>query len=262
MTWLVSLLRWERHLRAGCAWGGLLLGGIDEAGRGPVFGPLVVAGVSGVDQDVFRSLGVRDSKQLTEPKRAALAKEIRRAARRVEVVVIGAEEIDLRRANETLNEIEVAAFAYVARRLKVVELFVDAADVDAPRFGRLIQNHLGSTADVRRIVSEHRADATYPVVSAASIIAKVRRDHEVAKMAIPLERKLGLPLGSGYPHDALTIRFLEEWMRRMGAFPAGTRRGWDTARMIEARVKTRTLDSFDGPHDPGSGTPRVAARSC
>lgn len=224
-----------------------MLGGIDEAGRGPVFGPLVVAGVSGLDQEAFRALGVKDSKQLSEPKRAALAKEIRKVARRVEVLLIPADEIDARRASETLNEIEVAAFSYIARRLKVVELFVDAADVDAPRFGRLIQHHLGAKTDVRRIVSEHRADAAYPVVSAASIVAKVRRDYEVAKMAIPLEKRLGLPLGSGYPHDPNTVRFLEEWMRRFGEFPAGTRRGWDTARMIETRVKTKPLEAFAEP---------------
>jgi ribonuclease HII len=224
-----------------------MLGGIDEAGRGPVFGPMVVAGVSGLYQETFKELGVRDSKLLPEPKRAALAKEIRALARRVEVLTISAEEIDRRRGDETLNEIEVTMFAIIGRRLKVDELFMDACDVDALRFGRDVARHLGATKNSARIVAEHKADVSYPIVSAASIIAKVRRDFEVAKMALPLEKKLGRPLGSGYAHDASTVRFLEEWVRKFGDLPPGTRRSWDTARVIEARALTKTLDQFDLP---------------
>ena len=224
-----------------------MLGGIDEAGRGPVFGPMVVAGVSGLYQETFKELGVKDSKLLVEPKRAALAKEIRALARRVEVLTISAEEIDRRRREETMNEIEVSMFAIIGRRLKVEELFMDACDVNALRFGRDVARHLGATANQARIVAEHKADATYPIVSAASIIAKVRRDHEVAKMALPLEKKLGMPLGSGYSHDVVTTRFLEEWVRRFGELPPGTRLSWDTARIVEARALTKTLDHFAGP---------------
>lgn len=228
-----------------------MIGGIDEAGRGPVFGPLVVAGVSGLDQETFRTLGVRDSKVLSDRQRRELAAEIHRVARRVETIRISADDIDQRRRDETLNEIEVTAFAYVARRLGAQEVFVDAADVDESRFSREIFRHLGTDAGVEKVVAEHKADARYPVVSAASIIAKVRRDQEVARMALPLEKKLGLPFGSGYPHDAATIRFMETYLQRFGTLPAGTRRSWDTARAIEARYRTPRLERFATPQPGG-----------
>lgn len=237
--------------------GGDVIGGIDEAGRGPVFGPLVVAGVSGVDQETFRTLGVRDSKALSERQRRDLSAEIHRVAWKVETIAISADDIDQRRRDETLNEIEVSAFAYLARRIGAAEVFVDAADVDESRFAREIFRHLGVQEGVEKVVAEHKADSRYPVVSAASIIAKVRRDQEVVRMALPLEKKLGLPLGSGYPHDSTTIRFLETYLDRFGTLPAGTRRSWDTARAIEARYRTPRLERFftPRPRGPPVGSP-------
>ncbi|HLE48381.1 MAG TPA: ribonuclease HII [Candidatus Thermoplasmatota archaeon] len=221
-----------------------MIGGIDEAGRGPVFGPMVVAGVSGADQETFRALGVKDSKLLAPERRTRLARDIEGVARRIESVHIDAMDIDQRRADETLNEIEVSAFAVIARKLGVPELFVDAADVVAPRFGRDILRHLGPEAGVVRIVAEHRADSTYPVVSAASIIAKVQRDREVARLGRPLEKEIGLPVGSGYSTDPVTMTFLEAYFQRRRTLPAGTRLSWETARALESRLKTRKLEEF------------------
>ncbi|MBI2077049.1 MAG: ribonuclease HII [Euryarchaeota archaeon] len=221
-----------------------MIGGIDEAGRGPVFGPMVVAGVSGADQAMFQALGVRDSKVVSPEKRTRLAREIEGVARRVESIHIEAADIDQRRGGETLNEIEVSAFAVIARKLGVTELFVDAADVVATRFGRDILRHLGPEAGVMRVVAEHKADATYPVVSAASIIAKVQRDREVARMGRPLEKEIGLPVGSGYATDPITIAFLEAYYKQRGTLPTGTRLSWETARALESRFKTRKLEEF------------------
>jgi ribonuclease HII len=219
---------------------------------------MVVGGVSGLYQETFKDLGVKDSKLLSETKRNLLGTEIRRVARRVELLPISADEIDRRRRDETMNTIEVSMFAIVARRLRADELFLDAADVDAARFGRRVGSHLAATTSVPRIVSEHKADLHHPIVSAASIVAKVRRDFEVARLALPLEKKLGLPMGSGYPHDPLTIRFLETWVKRFGSLPPHTRRSWDTARMIEARALTKSLDEFVVPAAvvPMPGSPR------
>lgn len=233
-----------------------MIAGIDEAGRGPAFGPLVVAGVLGSDQETFRVLGVRDSKLLPPKRRRELDTEVRRAARRVEVVTVSGEDIDRRRAEETLNEIEVDAFAEVARRLGGSELFLDAADVDAPRFGRLVEERIGPACTYGRFVSEHRADVNHPVVSAASIVAKVRRDAEVARLAAPLEAELGLPLGSGYVTDGTSMRFLEAYRRTFGAFPEGTRRSWDPVRALEAKVVTRRLEEFPAPAPPSARRPR------
>lgn len=224
----------------------IVLVGIDEAGRGPVFGPLVVAGVLGVDQESFRALGVKDSKLLSPKRREELEPQIRALAQRVVTVVVSADDIDGRRGNETLNEIEVDAFGRIAKRLRGRELFLDAADVNAERFGKLVAKKVGRKYAYQRVVSEHRGDLNHPIISAASIIAKVRRDKEVRRMARPLEKEIGLPLGSGYVHDETTIKFLETYRLRHGVFPAGTRSSWDTIRVMESRLLTRRLEDFLG----------------
>lgn len=232
-----------------------VLVGIDEAGRGPVFGPLVVAGVSGDNQEAFRALGVRDSKLLAAARRRELVPEICRVATKVVTVVVSADDIDGRRTagEENLNEIEVVAFGRIAKRLAGDELFLDAADVNAERFGKLVAAKVGRRSPYTRIVSEHRGDLTYPIVSAASIIAKVRRDREVRRLARPLEKELGLPFGSGYSHDETTRAFLEQYRRTFGKFPAGTRWSWDTVRRLESRVLTRRLEDF--PSQPVQARP-------
>lgn len=222
-----------------------VLVGIDEAGRGPVFGPLVVAGVSGMDQEAFRALGVKDSKLLSPKRRKELEPEIRRLAERVVTIVVSADDIDGRRhEEENLNEIEVATFGTIAKRLAGTELYLDAADVNAKRFGALVAKKVGRRSPYTKIVSEHRGDMTYPIVSAASVVAKVRRDREVRRLARPLEKQLGLPFGSGYSHDEVTRQFLESYRATFGLFPPGTRRSWDTVRLMESRFLTRRLEDF------------------
>ena len=146
--------------------------GVDEAGRGPVIGPLVVAGVA-VESDVpLRQLNVRDSKKLSPERREALAPEIEKLAT-FELVVIPAEQIDVMRAEMSLNDFEAKLFADVIGKLRPETAYVDAVDVDEIEFKRCVRREL--TFEVE-IVSQHNADELFPVVSAASILAKVRRD--------------------------------------------------------------------------------------
>jgi len=212
--------------------------GIDEAGRGPVLGPLVIAGVA-VESDVpFRQLGVRDSKKLSPERREALAPEIERIGR-CHLIVIPADEIDTARAKMSLNDFEARMFATIISELRPVTAYVDAADVDEIEFKRAILRELDCDVE---IVSQHEADDLFPVVGAASILAKVRRDAEMRTLA----QKIGEPLGSGYPHDPVTIAFLEKWIREKGALPPHTRASWDTARRLLADAKIRKLDAFGG----------------
>lgn len=198
---------------------------MDEAGRGSVLGPLVVAGVAVADSDLLASLGCRDSKRLTPDRRRAIDRALR-AHPDVRVVVraIDAPTLDLeRRAGRGLNAIEAMRFRDIAAVLAVPTVWVDAADANAARFGTEVGHGLAC-----RIVSEHKADERYPVVGAASIVAKVARDEAVADLARRLERRLGLPLGSGYPSDAKTRAFLAGWHRTFGTWPEGTRTTWAT----------------------------------
>ena len=112
-------------------------------------------------------------------------------------------------------------------------------DVDEIEFIRCVQRELPFAVE---IVSQHNADELFPVVSAASILAKVCRDREMRG----IERTFGVPIGSGYASDPDTISFLERWIRETGALPPHTRASWDTARRLLAESRIRKLDEFGG----------------
>jgi ribonuclease HII len=215
--------------------------GIDEAGRGPVLGPLVVAGVAVEDPAVLVELGCRDSKMLSPGRREAIDRQLRaNPAVRIEVRVIPAEVLDAERQRLSLNDIEVERFRDIAQELPCDVLFIDAADVDAKRFGKAVARGLPRTT---KVISEHKADDTYPVVGAASIVAKVARDAAIAELARRLERRLQMPLGSGYASDERTQLFLKAWLARFGDLPEGTRRSWATVRELLA-PRAATIDEF------------------
>jgi len=210
--------------------------GVDEAGRGPVIGPLVVAGVA-VESDVeLRHMNVRDSKKLSPERREALAPEIEKVST-YEVVVIPAERIDLMRSEMSLNDFEAKLFAEVIDKLRPETAYVDAADVDEIEFKRCVRKELAFDVE---IVSQHNADELFPVVSAASILAKVCRDREMRT----IEDEIGMHIGSGYASDADTIAFLETWIRTHGSLPPHTRASWDTARRLLAESRNHKLDDF------------------
>lgn len=208
----------------------MLICGIDDAGRGPVIGPLVIAGVLVDEGGLLKliSLGVRDSKTLSPESRRRLADEILKIVRDHRVVRVSPSEIDYvvergRRLNR-LNRLEARVMASIIRDLKPDVAYVDASDMLPGRFKQHIAEELPFRVE---IVSEHKADETYPVVSAASIIAKVERDREIEK----LKRKYG-DLGSGYAADPKTLSFLREWIRKHGEYPDFVRKSWRTARRI------------------------------
>lgn len=222
--------------------------GLDEAGRGPVIGPLVVAGVKMKDESILEDLGVRDSKRLTREKRDMLAIKIRRVAEQVVVRKMSAELLDKMREEMNINRIEAKIFAdvikiiYTSRyndkpKYPSIKIYVDSADASEKVFKSNILKNLSFNAE---IVCEHYADEKYPIVSAASIIAKSARDEEMEKIS----KKLNANIGSGYPSDPKTISFLESWVKKYGTLPPHTRRSWATARRILRHELT--LESFGG----------------
>ncbi len=212
--------------------------GVDEAGRGPVIGPMVVCAVAVESDAPLRQLDVRDSKKLSPERREALAPEIRKLCR-FEVLIASAEDIDAKRAEMSLNDFEALLFATVIGKLKPEVAYVDSADVNEFDFRRSIAHHLPFELE---IVSKHGADDLFPVVSAASIIAKVTRDAEMRR----IEEELGSKIGSGYSHDVETIAFLTKWLGEKGALPPHTRLSWDTAKRLLSANATRKLDEFAG----------------
>jgi ribonuclease HII len=231
----------------------IIICGGDEAGRGAILGPLVISLVS-VKKSSVSSLtdaGVRDSKMLSPKKRAKLFGEIGRIATDIKVDKIYPNEInDAMRNGISLNELEAVHFARLFDTIEsdIDAVYLDSPDVVAEKFG--IRFNMSSSKRTRvvgikskrvegeksiRIIAEHKADSTYPVVSAASIIAKVTRDREVKK----LEHALGIKIGSGYPSDNTTIEAIKKNMDN-AALHDNTRKYWRTM----DRIKQTTLTSF------------------
>lgn len=215
-----------------------MLCGADEAGRGPVMGPMVVAAVKVESDDFLREIGVRDSKKCAPRRRERLAGLIKENSE-YQTAIISPEEIDWMREEMTLNEIEVDAFAEVLNRLGTAycELYLDAADVNEERFGEEIGKRLERRP--AKIVAKHGGDDLFPVVSAASIIAKVTRDAEIER----IKEELG-EIGSGYPADPVTQKFLRKWVNEHGDLPPHTRRSWKSAKKALQMGKIRSLDEF------------------
>jgi len=214
------------------------IAGVDDAGRGSVLGPLVIAGVLIDEKDSSKlvKLGVRDSKLLSPHRREQLAEEIRKMAIQCHVIMLSPAEIDRvvekGRRLHRLNRLEAQTMAKVIAALKPDVAYVDASDVLADRFGRHIAEDLSFKV---KIVSEHKADAKYPVVSAASIIAKVERDRSIEQ----LRQKCGEEVGSGYVADPATVRFLQKWLEKFGAYPDFVRKSWKPAKKLKKDNEAR-----------------------
>lgn len=211
--------------------------GVDDAGRGSVIGPLVIAGVLFNEEDLpmLKELGVKDSKVLSPNRREKLAEEIRKLALKYHVIKLQPAEID--KVVETkiklhkLNRLEAQTMAKVIEVLKPDIAYVDASDVLPDRFKNHISECIPFTV---QIISEHKADANYPIVSAASIIAKVERDKTIAE----LTNKYG-EMGSGYPSDPQTMDFLENWIKKYKEYPDFVRKSWKPAKRLEKQVEAK-----------------------
>ncbi len=218
----------------------IFIAGLDEAGRGPVIGPLVIAGVSIDLKDVYRlkKLGVKDSKLLSPSRRERLAGGIEKIAKDIVILKIGPCKIDnYKRQGVNLNRLEAMKFAEVINLLSPDRAYIDAPDVNLGRLKGFLGKMVGDGVE---LFVEHKADHTYPVVSAASIMAKVERDAEIEK----LKKKYG-EFGPGYTSNSVTIEWLRDWLRENRDFPEGlVRKTWITASVLKGERDQRDLWSF------------------
>jgi len=205
--------------------------GVDDAGRGSIIGPLVIAGVLFDEKNLPKllDLHVKDSKLLSAQRRTRLAEEIKKLALQYHVIKLTPKEIDKvvesKRKLHKLNRLEAQTMAKIIETLKPDIAYVDASDVLAERYKQHIIECLPFPA---QIISEHKADRKYPIVSAASIIAKVERDKAIKE----LEEKFG-NIGCGYPTDQQTIKFLEDWLEKYGTYPDFVRKSWKPAKKLK-----------------------------
>ncbi|MEM5877637.1 MAG: ribonuclease HII [Candidatus Aenigmatarchaeota archaeon] len=218
--------------------------GIDEAGRGAVIGPLVICGLT-IDesrQDELKKIGVRDSKELTPKKREELAKKIDEIAENVVVLSVSACNIDsMRKSGINLNQIEALKMADIINMVPADKIIIDTPSFNSNKFRDFLFSKLDENAKKAKFVFENYADKNYPVVSAASIIAKVERDNKIEK----LKKEFNYDFGVGYSHDQKTIEFLEKLAKENnGKMPKNIRTTWETVQEIVNKYEQKGLDKF------------------
>lgn len=201
----------------------MIICGIDDAGRGSLIGPLVIAGVSIKKSNLqkLRSIGVKDSKQLTAKKREELYSKIIRLCHNYHVSKIYPKTIDYNVFRHDLNNLEAKHMAKVISELSPSTAYVDSCDVNAQRFGKLI-----SQLSKKKVKSYHHADTKFIIVSAASIVAKVTRDRAISR----LQRYHDL--GSGYPSDVKTTDFVRNYVVINKKIPSFVRASWKPVRQL------------------------------
>ena len=219
--------------------------GCDEAGRGPVVGSLMIAGVMIEESKLesLKKLGVKDSKLLAHPKRIKLAEEIRRLVDDYKIIVIPPKEIDeavlSESKNMNLNWLEAHKIAQIVNELGPDKVYLDCPSPNIKKF----TSYLRELIDDQKIdiIAEHKADVTYPIVSAASILAKVKREEEVAS----IEQMAGQSIGSGYSSNQVCQKFLKEnWDK----YPDIFRKSWVTWQDHKLAKAQKALSEFDKTH--------------
>tara|TARA_Y100000310_G_C20695149_1_gene825146 strand:- start:3967 stop:4638 length:672 start_codon:yes stop_codon:yes gene_type:complete len=214
--------------------------GIDEAGRGPVLGPLVMAAVA-VDKKGLKKLeelGVKDSKLLTADKRLEIFEQLADVVTDYRVQVIEPTAIDLTLASPgtNLNWLEADTAASMVNEMEHSKVIVDCPSVNIDSFKDYFVNKL--TNKKATVILEHKADMNHLVVAAASIVAKVIRDMEIEK----IKSEVGIDFGSGYMSDSLTVSFLNECFETHDYI---FRRNWASYQQRVRLKQQKTLGEFD-----------------
>jgi ribonuclease HII len=207
--------------------------GIDEAGRGPVIGPLVMAGVLVESEKALEGLGIKDSKLLSVARRNELFDVVKKFSHKI--VIAEPLEIDdaLLNPSMNLNWLEAKHIANLVNHFKPSKVYVDCPSVNVGAFVSYLKKLLKVETE---IVAEHKADLKYEVVGAASILAKVTRDREIEK----IKKRCG-DCGSGYPSDPKTKAFLlENYSKHDLIF----RKTWETYKQVLRNKEQKSLNSF------------------
>lgn len=233
--------------------------GLDEAGRGPVLGPMVIALVKATEKDLkkFEELGFRDSKKLNKSKRNGLYNIIMENYE-VKTIILEASEIDRMIEKTNLNNIEIGIFSKLINKVlkeeydikkssvedaycnKKIKIYIDACSNDERAFKNKIKSKLILHNKNIEIIAEHGADDKYKIVSAASIIAKVVRDRIIDNY-----KHIYGEIGSGYPSDRITTDYLKKYAKEHGELPDIARKCWKTSKNIMKNVNKKKEESVN-----------------
>lgn len=221
----------------------LIVAGIDEAGRGPCFGPMTLSIVimDKKNEKNLKTIGVKDSKDILEKKRNLLFDEIKKFIIEEKIIIVKSIEINDLMIKNNLNEIEAIKVAELINKTKTKFdiIYIDSPDGVKGKFESRIRKYLSKEKKDIKIIAENKADSKYVVVGAASILAKVTRDREIEK----LRNEFG-DFGSGYPSDPKTKKFLDEYYKKNKKLPPFSRIFWSTCKKIVDAGTTKQQKLF------------------
>jgi len=206
---------------------------------------MAIAAIKKNQKFILEDFGVKDSKKLSPKTRKIISDKLKKSIE-YELRVISPKKIDdaLRSRELNLNWLEarVSAELFVAlnKKIKIDELYLDCPSNNIKAYSKYLEDYLSTlTKSKPKIIAEFKADEIYPVVSAASIIAKVERDSYIQK----IKEEYG-DIGSGYPSDEKTRVFLKKWLKKDKKLPPFVRKTWKTVQNIKNEMKQKKLDNF------------------
>ena len=224
-----------------------LILGIDDAGRGPLIGLMILAGVvlTKAQEAVLKKAGAKDSKLLSHTERIRIGEIIKKNSVSNHIVKAYPEEIDSSiKKGINLNTLEAQKMAEAINSLndgkKQIKVIVDCPSINVTKWREKLISFIKHSSNLS-IACEHKADYNYVAVSAASILAKVAREEEMDKLR--KKYKSYGDIGSGYPADPIT----QEFLKKNGKALADTgifRKSWSTWKELFPDKKQKTLGEF------------------
>jgi ribonuclease HII len=216
--------------------------GVDEAGRGPVLGPLVMVAIAMKEGELKKLewLGVKDSKLLSSSVREELFERIHEVVHdfRIEVIEPDAIDLSLKDPSTNLNWLEAETCARMVSELDPDTIIIDCPSTNIPAYTDFLRQRLSlAVREKAKLVVEHKADANYVVASAASVVAKVIRDRAVDR----IKNEIGIDCGSGYTSDPKTQEFLAKYHDK---YPELFRKGWQSYKNVIEKKKQKTLGEY------------------
>ncbi len=216
--------------------------GVDEAGRGPVLGPLVMVALAIKEENISKLewMGVKDSKLLSSEVREELFDRIREVVEdfRIEVVESDAIDLSLNSTNSNLNWLEAETSARLVSELNPDTVILDCPSTNLSAYKEYFVSRLSKgVKEKAKFIVEHKADLNYIVVAAASVIAKVIRDRSIERV----KTEIGIDFGSGYMSDPKTKDFLEKYYLEHASL---FRKSWKSYKNVEIGKAQKKLGEF------------------
>jgi len=212
--------------------------GIDDAGRGPVIGPMILGGVLIYKKNnkILKELGVKDSKLLTHKKRNEIKKELEKKFN-YHLEITSPKEID---ECSNLNYLEAVKSAMIINKItrgieEPIKVIIDCPSTNIKSWTTDVQKLIENPKNIS-LTCEHKADLNHPVVSAASILAKEKREEEIVK----LKKEFEIDFGSGYPSDPKTVEFIQKNFQEK-KFSSIIRFSWDTVKKLTKGKEQKKL---------------------